>query len=349
MMNEKKITIIRDWGFKIIKYIIKMKSANDTPMEYNILRKLLSYRITKTPLSLMIEPICHCNLRCPLCTTPHKYMTREKGTMTIKTFQKLLRDTHKFVLYYNFDFAGEPFLNPHLFKMVRYASDLGVFTLVDTNGTLINDKRIKEILDSNLNFLAVNIDHANQTTFEQFRLGADFNKTIEQIKKLCDRKKEEKAIFPFVIAEVIVNRKNERELQAIHNLAMNEIGVDALFYKSICFPLHSNGFRKDFSVEELVKDYLPITKNAIKRYNFINGKLELKNPEFKCGWNKKSLILWDGSVSACCYDYNGQYIFGNVNKENFLDIWNSKKYRYYREKLIPHKKLELCKRCAYSF
>ncbi|MFX1393741.1 MAG: radical SAM/SPASM domain-containing protein [Promethearchaeota archaeon] len=313
------------------------------------MRKLLSHRITKTPISLMIEPICQCNLKCPLCTTPHKYMTREKGMMTMETFFKLLEDTNRFVLQYDFDFAGEPFLHPKLFKMVRYASDRGVFTVVDTNATLITDKRINEILNSQLDVLAVNIDHANKTAFEQFRLGADFNKTINQLKKLCKLKKEQRTVFPFIIAEIIVTRENEKNLKTIYDLAINKVGVDAVFYKSICFPLHSEGFRKDNRIQELVERYLPIKDDVKKRYDYVNGNLELKNPTFECGWNKKSLILWDGSVSACCYDYDGKNIFGNINENHFLDIWNSYRYRYTREKLIPQKKLKLCERCAYSF
>ncbi|TFG25674.1 MAG: radical SAM protein [Promethearchaeota archaeon] len=343
------VAIVRDWIFQIFRFIIKSKFLNENPIKYDILRKLLSYRITKTPISIMVEPICQCNLKCPLCTTPHKYMTREKGMMRMETFQKLLDDTYRFVLHYDFDFAGEPFLHPQLFKMVRLASDRGVFTIVDSNGTLINDRRINEILDSRLNVLAVNIDNANQRTFEEFRLGADFNKTIEQIKRLCERKKEEKLTFPFIIAEIIVSRENERELQIINNLALNEIGVDAVFYKSICFPLHSDGFRRDNPVQELVDKYLPIIEKVKKRYNIVNGELKLKNPTFECNWRKKSLVLWDGRVSVCCYDYDGQYTFGNVNEDHFLDIWNSPKYRYYREKLIYNKKLALCRRCAYSF
>lgn len=347
-MNEK-LTIFRQWAFQITKFIVRSKFVNHNPMKFNTLQKYLSNRITKTPLSLMVEPICQCNLKCPLCTTPHKYMTREKGMMTMETFQKLLEDTYRFVLHYNFNFAGEPFLHPLLFKMVRSASDQGAFTIVDTNATLINNRRIKEILDSHLNILAVNIDHANKKTFEEFRLGANFDNTIKQIRRLCERKKEEKLAFPFIIAEIIVSRENERVLPLIYNLAMNEVGVDAVFYKSICFPLHSEGFRKDHSVKELVDKYLPTSENVKRRYNFVNGNLVLKNPAFKCGWNNKSVILWDGSVSACCYDYDGKYVFGNVNEKNFLDIWNSPKYRYYREKLICNKKLKLCEKCAYSF
>lgn len=335
--------MFRKWIPPIAKYYFQNKTLSIP--QINILRKLISYKVAKTPILIMIEPACMCNLKCPLCTTPHKYMTRKQGLMEYDTYQKILDDVKDFALTFYFNFAGEPFLNPNLFKMVKDATESKVFTLVDTNATLIDKKRISEILDSQLNVLVVNIDHIDPILFEQFRKGANFDSTIKQIRKLCETKKEQKKILPFVLAEIIVSRGNEDHLQAIYDLAMNEIGVDGVWFKYICFPLHSKGFREDHDVPELVEKYLP-KRSKRKRYNFVNGKLEMKNPIVKCSWEHKSLILWDGRVGACCYDYDGSYTFGNINEQHFLEIWNSKKYRYYREKLIRLKKLKLCERCS---
>ena len=345
-MPENSVAIIRKWVAPIIKYYIKNNIIFNPSISGSFLRRYISYKVAKTPLSILIEPICGCNLKCPLCTTPHKYMTRKQGMMNYETYQKLLDDVHKFALVFNFNFAGEPFLNPNLFKMVRDAAEYNIFTVVDTNSTLINKQKIGEILDSQLNLLIVSIDSANPTIFEQFRAGANFHKTIEQIRKLCEVKKEQKKTFPLIMAEVIVSRENENRLQAMYEWLMNKIGVDGVWFKTICFPLHSQGFSEDHPISDLVEKYLP--KNGRKRYNFVNGKLELINPTILCSWEHKCVILWDGRVGACCYDYDGTYTFGNLNEQHFLDIWNSKKYRYYREKLIRHKKLKLCKKCAYS-
>ncbi len=340
-MSESQLAVIRKWVVPFIKYYVK-----NNKIFMNLLHKLISYRVAKTPSSIMIEPMCGCNLKCPLCTTPHKYMTRKQGMMSYETYQKLLDDVSEFALTFNFNFAGEPLLNPNLFKMVKAANEHNIFTVVDTNSTLISKQKTKEILDSNLNLIAVSIDYADPIIFEQFRAGANFTKTIEQIRNLCEMKKEQKSPFPLIMGEVIVSRENESQLKSMHEWLMNEIGVDGVWFKTICFPLHSQGFRDDHSVPDLVEKYLPL--KARKRYDFVDGKLELKNPITRCSWKQKCVILWDGRVGACCYDYDGTYTFGNLNEQHFLDIWNSKKYRYYREKLIRHKKLKLCERCAYS-
>lgn len=329
----------------IFKFFVQNKTVSIPKVDLNVLRKFITYRIAKTPISLMIEPACMCNLKCPLCTTPHKYMTRKQGLMEYTTYQKILNDVKDFAIILNFNFGGEPFLHPNLFKMVKDAAESNMFTIVYTNATLINKQRIMEILDSKLNILVVDIDNIDPTLFEQFRQGSNFESTIKGIRKLCETKKELKKIFPLIVAEVIVNRQNENDLQAIYNLAMTKAGVDAVWFKKICFPLHSKGFRQDHKVPELVEKYLPI-KSKNKRYNYVNGNLELIKPVEKCSWEHKAVILWDGRVGACCFDYDGNYTFGNINEQHFLDIWNSKNYRNYREKLIRAKKLELCEMCS---
>ena len=325
-----------------IKYYLRNKMFL---INLNILRKIIFHRIYKTPISIMIEPACVCNLKCFLCPTPHRYMTRKQGVMKYDTYQRFLDNVKNFALVFNFNFAGEPFLNPELFKMVKAASENKIYTLVDTNATLIDDNRIQEILDSNLNILIVNIDNIDPTKFEQFRKGANFETTITQIKKLCQAKRVQKKTLPIILAEVIVSQKNENDLEAIYNFAIKEIGVDLVWFKYICFPFNSKGFREETNFTDLIETYLP-KKSKLKRYDYSNRKLKLINPSKKCRWERQSLVLWDGSVTSCCFDYNGDYVFGNVNERSFLEIWNSKKYSYYRKNLIKLKKMELCKYCS---
>lgn len=293
----------------------------------------------------MIEPACKCNLKCPLCTTPHKYMTRKQGVMKWNTYQNIIDHVKDFALIIYYNFAGEPFLNSKLFKMVNEAAKHDIITFVDTNATLLTKERIREVLDSSLSILVVNIDYRNKKSFESFRNGANFESTMKSLKALCSLKKKRNQFFPLIIAETIVSRNNENHLHAIKNFAMNQIGVDGVWFKSLCFPLHSKGFREEHNVHELVEKYLP-RKSNIKRYIYKKNHLILKDPKKFCEWDQKSLILWDGRIAACCFDYDGQYTFGNINNNSFLDIWNSDKYKYYREKLIKYKKLDLCKHCS---
>ena len=44
-------------------------------------------------------------------------------------------------------------------------------------------------------------------------------------------------------------------------------------------------------------------------------------------------VLVDGSVVPCCYDYNGEIVFGNLFDQDVMEIWDSPIYTEFREKV----------------
>jgi hypothetical protein len=58
-------------------------------------------------------------------------------------------------------------------------------------------------------------------------------------------------------------------------------------------------------------------------------------------------VLYDGSVSGCCRDYNGELIAGDVRKAPILEIWKSAEYSRLREKHLSGNldDLPLCRDC----
>ncbi len=61
----------------------------------------------------------------------------------------------------------------------------------------------------------------------------------------------------------------------------------------------------------------------------------------------KLSINWDGTVSACCGDYDNLMVVGDVRKEPLKKIWENKKMNYYRKILsnFKHNKIALCRNC----
>ncbi|MFH2020425.1 MAG: radical SAM/SPASM domain-containing protein [archaeon] len=59
------------------------------------------------------------------------------------------------------------------------------------------------------------------------------------------------------------------------------------------------------------------------------------------------VIKYNGDVILCCNDYFGDYVFGNVNQEKILDIWNKPGYKDLRKQLKKGIfKEEICKKCV---
>lgn len=59
----------------------------------------------------------------------------------------------------------------------------------------------------------------------------------------------------------------------------------------------------------------------------------------------QSVVLWNGDVTICCYDYNGDYKIGNIFENGgFKEIYKSKKYGEIRRKIMKGE-LAICENC----
>ena len=63
-------------------------------------------------------------------------------------------------------------------------------------------------------------------------------------------------------------------------------------------------------------------------------------------FNKLS-VNWDGTVSACCNDYDNLMLVGDIRQERLIDIWRGKKMHDYRKLIVEdkHWNLPLCSEC----
>ncbi|MHA1381578.1 MAG: radical SAM/SPASM domain-containing protein [Candidatus Helarchaeota archaeon] len=68
----------------------------------------------------------------------------------------------------------------------------------------------------------------------------------------------------------------------------------------------------------------------------------------KCRYPSDNMIIdYKGNVILCCNDYFSSIIFGNLNEDSILQIWNKSNYKRIREETRKGKyKLEICKKCV---
>jgi len=288
-----------------------------------------------------IEPTNVCNLKCRLCPT-WQHQNRERGFMKFDDFKTIINDNSDIFKRINMIFAGEPLMNQDVFKMVKCAEDKNIEVLLSTNTTLFDDEKIKEMFGSGLSHLIVCLDGAKKETHEQYRQGSDFEQVKNSIQKICRFKAENGLKKPYITLQFLVMKQNENEIEDIIKMA-KDFGVDAISLKSL-----SLGSFVDFNKKvELAKQNLP---DDIKysRFIFKDGLLKAKSKPQICSWMRQAVILWNGDVSMCCYDFSGELVVGNIFKDGgFKNILKSRKYRNYR-KMAIQRKFKLCQNCNFS-
>ncbi len=312
----------------------------------NIILVTLSFILSKVigrpvimgyPFMMMLEPTNICNLRCPLCITGSKLMTREDGIMEIANFKKLMDETGDYLVHLTLWSQGEPFVNRDFMEMVKYAGDKGIKTMTSTNGHFLADNA-DNIVGSGLDTLIVAMDGASQETYEKYRVNGNFEKVYRGILAVSEAKKKLHSRTPEIELQFIVMKHNEHEIERIRQLAQ-ECGVQVLSFKTA-----------QVYTKEQAKEFLPESEKY-RRYEFTeNGSIRTKTKELNfCRWVLLCPVInWDGTVSPCCFDKNAEYGLGNVFDDGGMKkIWKSEAYAKFRRQIfIQRKEIPICHNCS---
>ena len=102
------------------------------------------------------------------------YKTREKGILQFENFKKVIDEIKDYVLQLSLQNWGEATLVKDLPKMIKYASDNGIFTRLSTNFSVrYNDEFLEELMMSGLGIIVIDLDGTDQETYERYRKNGD--------------------------------------------------------------------------------------------------------------------------------------------------------------------------------
>ncbi|MBP1749038.1 MAG: radical protein [Deltaproteobacteria bacterium] len=296
-------------------------------------------RSLSLPTHLQIETTNRSNLRCPVCHVVTD--GKPKGFMSFRDFRKIIDEVGDFLLLLNLWGWGEPFLNPDIHKMIRYAGDRGIKTITSTNGHFFGDAEAADmIIDSGLDALIVALDGADSETYEKYRRGGDFDRVVKGVETLVRRKNERSSPSPFINLRMLVTCENEHQVPKVRDLARN-IGVDAMSIKTL----------NSFDNEKDGRGLIPRSRKYRRfRYDDTGEPVRGQNSCKKL-WNHPT-IYWDGTVVPCDYYTGSEFALGNVFHDGpgFAEIWFGGKYRKLRSRFRSRELAGLrCEDCALNF
>ncbi len=302
-------------------------------LEQKFIRQFLWLRPLR---QIMIEPTNLCNLQCLFCT--QAISSRPKGKMSFGDFSKILSKIPRSVKEVQLHFAGESALNRDLPLMIGALKNRNIKTILSTNAT-VPFEYYRNIIEAGLDQLIISFDGASKEVYEAYRRGGNFTTVTENIKQMAALAGHKTKL----IIQFIVMRHNEHQIEAMKKLA-GELGVDELWLKSASLNIGCSEILEKEIINN-AKNFLP-QNPKYSRYEFKDGKLNNKDRPLSCPWIFRSVILWNGDLTICCVDLEGQAVVGNIYKEKSLnDIWASKTYNQIRE-LVLRRELSICKNCS---
>src|SRR3954454_1931590 len=119
------------------------------------------------PVCLYLETTNRCNLLCTTC--PRTYEALEPpGDMSWEMFTAIV-DQFPNIARVVLHGVGEPMMVRSLPRMIRHLKDRGTYVLFNTNGTLLTERKGRELIDSGLDELRVSLDAAEPAAFRLVR------------------------------------------------------------------------------------------------------------------------------------------------------------------------------------
>ena len=122
----------------------------------NIIKLIFSYFLSIVsgravhwglPLGIAFEPTNSCNLKCKECPTGLNILTRPKGKINFELYKNTLDRIAPVLTTIIFYFQGEAYLNHDIYKLIKYASDKKVYSILSTNAhSLTFENAVKTIL-----------------------------------------------------------------------------------------------------------------------------------------------------------------------------------------------------------
>jgi MoaA/NifB/PqqE/SkfB family radical SAM enzyme len=261
-----------------------------------------------------------CQLHCPLCHTGLDNVRRVKGFMSYDLYTKVIDQIKGSVLWLSLYSWGEPLLHKELPKFVAYAHKNRIGTIISSNlNAHISPERAREIVQSGLDVIIISLDGVTQEVYQQYRVGGQLNRVLDNIRLLTRTKKKLGSSTPALEWQFIVMRQNEHQIPDARKLA-KELGVDSITFKKVDFP---HGIHD----EQLAKQWLPSSASRERKERPFDKPYN-ENGAGRC-WRlwRSSIINWDGGYAPCCYLTDAKDDFGSVTQESIKTIWNNVHYR----------------------
>ncbi len=288
---------------------------------------------SELPKKVRIEACSKCQLDCVKCYMRMDPEGVEKGC---KLGNLKFSDFKKFVDANNFESIeisnhGEIFLNPELEKIIKYAykKNIELYAGNGVNLNYLSEGMAETLVKYQFRSMDVSIDGASQETYRQYRINGDFNKVIENVKKINFYKKKYKSDFPIMNWKFIVFGHNEHEIPLAKKMA-KKLKMNIEFTPN-CEPEWSPLKDEKKVIEQtglITVDLAPHV--MLEEYN------NHQSDWFYCAflWEEPQ-INWDGKILGCCSLYNDDF-GGNAFKDGFLNAMNHPKM-IYAKNMLTHK------------
>lgn len=288
------------------------------------IKKYTQYLKETKKYNVIIETSNICNAKCVMC--PHTILKRPLSIMSDTTFsniiEKLKQEKIK-PLAFIINGFGEPFTDKKILSRIKTIKKEFPKSKIKIYSNLaIPDQNILvSLINSGLDEINISFNGYDKKSYEN-TMKIKYQKSYENLKTLIKLNNKANHKIIIRISSTLVGTNDKNASKFIHKW---EKFVDSVSTNK-------------------AHNYNNSIDNKAKKYKI---NFEKKNI-FPCKYLFNSIVIGvTGDIYLCCLDYEGKYNFGNINDDNILNIFYSKKFNDIRKMHLDKnlKNMPICQNC----
>ena len=238
------------------------------------------------------------------------------GKMSFELFKDIIDQALGNIEFISLASRGEPLVNPLISKMLEYCNNKFLNLKINTNASLLDEKKIHAILSGGVKTIVFSADAADEKLYSKLRVRGNLNVVLKNIENFQNTREKKYPNVPIITRVSGVKFDDEQNFEEMIKLWGGLVDQVAFV---------------DYNPWE--NTYLKAPNNVIESCSDL--------------W-RRLFIWWDGKVNPCDVDYKSILSIGNINEKNISELWQSDYYKDLRNKHLQgeRKSLEPCRSCT---
>ncbi len=305
-----------------------------------------SYGHIKIPLKRVhIELTNICDFNCIFC--PKAEMTRPYGSMDKSLAKRLITEIgdNGIAEKITFHVMGEPTLHRDFFEILDHSIAEGVKIGLTTNGGTLGKVAGEKLLNYDIHQIDISLQTPDKKSFELRKAGnltfdqyfggiIDFftkyhpahKNTIFKFRFLNTRfpkKSIEKRTGPVRVMSSTVELRDTFKIWA--GIIYNKLGID-IKKRNSAFDSIDRLVSYKWNVVEILPNVFFETY-VLSDWGHAFGEDKIREAWAGCcfGMQDHFAVLYNGDVTLCCIDYDGNTVIGNVQESSLFEVLNSER------------------------
>jgi len=272
-------------------------------------------------ITLQFETTSTCNAKCHFCVYPKVRDWRAGGLMDMDLFKKIVDEAATIppITTLIFHGLGEPTLDPKLEERIAYATLKmpKIMKNMFTNGVYLTPDRFERLKAAGIGSVIISLNAVSQEQHTRIMgLEGKFDQVVSNTLYAIEHNDDVNVEVHAVI--------NKDEFTAVDGHSfLNQWGIKGK--GGFGLTVQEGNWAGD---NRTIRDFDP-SSCCFRAIGSIN-------------------VLWNGIISACCFDPLGKLPFGDLNKHTLRELYNAEEYVQFREAHAQNRadQYDICRTCT---